>query len=727
MKSLLYHIKVYFVLVMLFGINHQLFAQKENTANLVNKTFQVNVLIDNGNVNVKITDLKQNVVWADGTYQYELGEMISGQLKEYSGLELPKLERQFDRIRIRGLIGGFEIEHDLIVASGSPFLAEVMKIVNTHSVLRNVQQFTSSFCKKVVSSDGEISDNNIKDRFQAVPFLHRSDDTVSYNQHDYTLQQIRDGKGFCFYTTELFWDSRRRHPSHNFISEGWGWRHKDATLGIFSFNQDNMIFSTLSYSKDGYLHFGGFTKEGLNLSAMERFEPTSSLYLGMNRIYSITGDYNQISYQYRNMLDELGCRFPNDYNPPVHWEQLYSKNMEEAWVGNRELFNRENLTTNEVRKAREYSCQALYLDPGWDTEFGSFIWANKRLGDCKDYVEMMKKNYGLLTSLHTPLSPWASNEKLLMGPSSVNTWPDSSKRLIKVIDSLSKSEKNIKAKIGPQICLGSKQYLDEAEKRMLKLCEAGVTFLMFDGPHWNGNCVDPNHGHPIPFLYEDQVDACIDLIRRIHRKYQNVLIEMHDMLTGGGFSRAVPVYYKYALPGSYDESWGFELMWSPFKHLQDKSALALYYYNLGCNVPLYLHVDIGQDNTNSLLLWWYASTCRHLGIGVNNTDPDLAENHKREMKLYIELQDFFKRGDFYGINEEIHVHTLPEINECVVNIFNIEGNPKVTGGSIDLSEIGLDPQKKYTSNKDWIKINNGKLIISKQMKAMDADLATIIN
>jgi hypothetical protein len=143
---------------------------------------------------------------------------------------------------------------------------------------------------------------------------------------------------------------------------------------------------------------------------MERFEPTSSVYLGMNRIYSITGGYNQIAYQYRDMLDELGCRFPENYDPPVHWEQLYSKNMTEAWVGNRELFTRENLITNEVRKAKEYSCQALYLDPGWDTEFGSFIWATERLGDCKDYVEMMKKEYGLKTSLHTPLSPWASNE-----------------------------------------------------------------------------------------------------------------------------------------------------------------------------------------------------------------------------------------------------------------------------------------------------------------------------
>ena len=36
--------------------------------------------------------------------------------------------------------------------------------------------------------------------------------------------------------------------------------------------------------------------------------------------------------------------------------------------------------------------------------------------------------------------------------------------------------------------MGSRQYLDEAEKRILKCCEAGAVFLMFDGNWWNGPC-----------------------------------------------------------------------------------------------------------------------------------------------------------------------------------------------------------------------------------------------
>ena len=52
----------------------------------------------------------------------------------------------------------------------------------------------------------------------------------------------------------------------------------------------------------------------------------------------------------------------------------------------------------------------------------------------------------------------------------------------------------------------------------------------------------------------------------------SVLIEMHDMLAGGSTERMTPVYYKYGLPGSYDENWGFELMWDPMADIRSGRA-----------------------------------------------------------------------------------------------------------------------------------------------------------
>ena len=91
--------------------------------------------------------------------------------------------------------------------------------------------------------------------------------------------------------------------------------------------------------------------------------------------------------------------------------------------------------------------------------------------------------------------------------------------------------------------------------------------------------------------------ANLELARRVHEKYPHVLIEMHDMLMGGANPRNTPVYYKYGLPGSYDSNWGFELMWDCHGATSPPGrARSLYYYNLSCNVPIYLHIDLPQGH-----------------------------------------------------------------------------------------------------------------------------------
>ncbi|MBI4530230.1 MAG: hypothetical protein HY709_01810, partial [Candidatus Latescibacteria bacterium] len=52
------------------------------------------------------------------------------------------------------------------------------------------------------------------------------------------------------------------------------------------------------------------------------------------------------------------------------------------------------------------------------------------------------------------------------------------------------------------------------------------------------------------------------------------------MIAGGSGHHYTPVYYKYSLPGSYDEKWGFELMWQPMEDIRSGRARSLYYYNL---------------------------------------------------------------------------------------------------------------------------------------------------
>jgi hypothetical protein len=237
--------------------------------------------------------------------------------------------------------------------------------------------------------------------------------------------------------------------------------------------------------------------------------------------------------------------------------------------------------------------------------------------------------------------------------------------------------------------MGARAYIDETVRRLLDNCADGVTFLVFDGNAYQGGCTDATHGHAVPFTKEDHVRANMEIARRIHETHPEVIIEVHDPMTAGANTYATPVYYKYGLPYGHDENWGFELMWDPMKDITSGRARALYYYNLACNVPIYLHIDLRKDTPGCLLLWWYASTCRHFGVGGSHPDPAVVAAQKAAMHKYRELDRFFNRGDFYGAGEEIHLHVLPEENAFVANLFNPTAEKRWVEGSIDLSRTGL--------------------------------------
>ena len=230
----------------------------------------------------------------------------------------------------------------------------------------------------------------------------------------------------------------------------------------------------------------------------------------------------------------------------------------------------------------------------------------------------------------------------------------------------------------------------------------------------------------MPYTVEDHCRANLELARRIHARAPHVGIEMHDMIAGGKDTRWTPVYYKYGLPGSYDENWGFELMWRPMEDVRTGRARALYYYNLGCNIPLYLHVDLRDGNEHCLVLWWYASTCRHLGIGGTHEDSMIAQAHKLAMRRYRELERFYKRGDFYGLGEEIHVHVLREENAFVVNLFNLSDNARSIASTIALDNVGLDRKHWYITPKGGaFDLAAGTLSISRLIPAWGAQVIEV--
>jgi hypothetical protein len=495
-------------------------------------------------------------------------------------------------------------------------------------------------------------------------------------------------------------------------------------LGIFKFNQDALEFSILELEIEPggvAVRFGGAGQLEDQPDSLAAIAPGQTVALGVTRLVSLAGDHVAASYGFRGFLDEHGCRFPAAFNPPVHWNELYDNPEWSTGTPGRPPGPRRTrpmtytraLILEEAAKAQAYGCQALYLDPGWDTEFGSLIWATEWMGDLKTFVAEVRQQYGLSVSLHCPLAAWSSVEG-----SGTHLWPAEAQRM------------TADGRLKPgALCLAARQYHDEAARRMLALAAGGVTFFMFDGNAWPGECWNPRHGHSVPLTFAEHCQANVDLARRIHAEYPAVLIELHDAIMAGMRARYTPVYYGYGLPGSYDENWGLELMWQPMEDIRQGRARALYDYNLGCNVPMYLHVDLRGDNEHSLVLWWYASTCRHLGVGGTHPNPAIAAGHQAALGRYRALERFYKAGEFYGISEEFHVHALPDENAFVVNLFNLSDESRVIAGSVPFDRIGLQRDlwyvTPYTHPEGFFDSTLGTLTLNRRLPAWGTEVIKV--
>jgi len=683
-----------------------------------NSAFSLNVTINKPDIHIVLEERQIPMRLSEGNYLYRA--QVSWSQDTISTLQDPTVTVSGQNLTIRGKLAGLDIEHSFYLPADKPFFEEHIVLHNPGNKKVSFSEFEMGFPLNIKGKGDKIIPELTNDRLIAVPFRHRADDK---NDDDYSMTAILEQPGWEYRPDYMLAKFRHVNSRHHF-SDGWAWIHGNRSVGIFSFNQRYMVYSVLSpvkTPKGTLLRFGGACYLPIHSqpTALSRINPGDKVDLGVNRYQSIAGGYNEVAYSYRAMLDEKGCRFPDGFNPPVHWEQLYD--MEGAWNDRIKNYTKVRIEKEAV-KGVEYSCEALYLDPGWDTKFGTFLWGEEWLGPRKKFIGEMQSKYGLKVSLHTPMPNWTSVKGLEMGPSCVSDWPAESRR----IEPMVTLNDTIKWG-GPEICMGSKSFMDEAEKRLLANCEDGVSFLMFDGVGLSRPyCSDPTHGHPVPYLAEDFMGNCIELVKRVHAKYPDVLIELHDMMLDENSARRIaPVYYKYGLPLSYNENWGFELMWNPMEDIKAGRGLAMYYYNLACNVPIYLHIDLRKDNEHCVMLWWFASTARHLGIGGTNKDIKTVEAQKVAMKYYKQFERFFKRGEFYGINEEIHLHVLPKENAFMINMFNLSDKPRTITGKFDLKKAGLDPALNFKSSKSWAKIDNGMLEVSMDMPPWSAEVTDV--
>ncbi|GGD53949.1 hypothetical protein [Paenibacillus nasutitermitis] len=514
-------------------------------------------------------------------------------------------------------------------------------------------------------------------RLCAIPFKVQLDGS----KHDYTVDELIAGKG----KNAAYVDASREEPSfteEGLRSEAWAWGDASGGLVIIKYNNEQIEYSmarvdsVVEGKEEKVLRFGG---AGLALygepSGTRVLEPGESFKFGQTFYYLYEGEIGQAYKRYRSFLKDRGHTFPQDYNPPVNWNVLYDIGWHHSDADQlREHYHRDAVL-QEAAKAQDCGCELLYLDPGWEVAEGLTLWDESRLGDVNGLVVQLKEEYGLDLGYRTILRAYKPH------------WKE--EYMVRHSYGLMQPEKMepVWGYHFEEPCLCNPAYFEVKLKRILAITSQGIRFMMFDEMDWRGPCYDPSHGHPVPSTPLHHIEAVYRLAEAVRNHCPVVLTEVHDPVWPWSNALYAPTYFRQGAQGigSYNENWGFEYMWNCIEDLKTGKALALYYYNLGCSIPLYLHITMAADNDACVFFWWTASTVRHLGIGGKTSHPtvefagELApydkeqryEGYKNQMALYQRLKAYFVRGTFHGLAEHIHLHTLEGQEGGVINVFNL--------------------------------------------------------
>jgi hypothetical protein len=451
------------------------------------------------------------------------------------------------------------------------------------------------------------------------------------------------------------WPGRGSLPDRS--SEAWLWAEEDGGFLVAKYSQDHAEFSIadgehvvarrpageqaslqldqLHSDRNLCLRHGGAgARDGFPEHAGE-LRPGQRLSFGTSVIVAYDGDWQAGYASYKKLLRERGHVTPDGYDPQVHWNELYRL----GWrCGSNAPLQELPELFEEAARASAAGAQRFYFDPGWDLFEGSSVWDTERLGPVGEFIRRLHDEYGLSLALHLMIHTKSAGEDpgiyRRRPGGEIDLWTDATPYA------------------GGFVCPASPVWQRQKTERLLLLARAGVSFLMFDFVNYRP-CWSAEHGHRVPLTREEHAEGIMTVVRAVKSRFPDLTIEAHDRIGGG-----LPLYYQHGPADAHDELWGFEYMWDPYTDLLSGRALSLYEYNLAYDIPLYLHINSAHDSPAMLAFWWYASCCRHLGIGGlaegDEQWPRLAE----AMRRYRALQPWFARGRFVGLDPATHLHVL---------------------------------------------------------------------
>jgi hypothetical protein len=581
-----------------------------------------------------------------------------------------------------------------LIPADKPWLEETITLRNTGARPVRVRDVAFGFRKRLADGAGDRPLAELRGyELRSLPFQRRWGLQIDRGRDRFMLDELATAKPGAL-------------PDYQ--AEGWSLTDGRHGLLVLKHNVTSMEFSVLVAERHrgaGVLRFGGAALYRGDPEEVAVIEPRSSFAFGTTRYVLFDGDWMEACRQFREAMDERGHVPPPGYRPKLFWNVLYNC-WWEMKTPPAPSYSRDDLDA-EAARAKAAGCGTLYLDPRWDTLEGSTRWDAKRLGPQRKFADHLCAKHGLELALHTMQNTNSTTE--YAGLYRTNE----------------RGEANSWERVLYMPCTAS-AWLDEKVKRLRTLCRDGASWLMIDFTDFTPGteCHDARHGHPVPSRRIDHANGLLRLYQGIKAAYPDVLLEAHDRIRSG-LQDWHPMHFQHGLPGSFDELWGFELMWEVMDDLTSGRAETLYYYNLCYSIPMYLHINLGKDNEHLLVFWWYASLVRRLGIGgVKDTKSDYFRKLKAAVKMYKRLRRYYAHGTFWGIDPHAHVHVLPG-RGAVINLFNLGPRKRTLRKTLDLKRVGLAPTKGLrVEGAEWA-LKGTRLTIKAPVPAMAPHLVEV--
>ena len=660
---------------------------------LENEYWRFSINKNVSNFRYELQSKTNNVIYADKDYHYSI--LTSGKRgSRYVYLAHLGAEKMARKLISRNIYqegeniliveGSFEgtdikITQKFVLKKGSKWLDEHITITNLGNKRVRLGYINLGFIKNLFKQFSGWNEHLDEYFLTAIPARQYFGYEENRKQEFFTANDLM----FCAWI-----DKSVEMPG--FCAEGWLWGNSQGGLLTCNYNPSQMEYSRFQRlpktlpgrgAENVDVLFGGVSLYDGNPESATLLESNQSYNFGVTRYAVYEGDYKEGYYLYRKHLEEHGHKFKPDYDPPVHWNELYNLGWASEKTGffvdstDFEVYNLEQLY-GEAELARDIGAECLYLDPGWNIALGSSIWNEERFGPLKEFSRVIHNKYGLKLALHLMMNFEGENER--------DEFYLRSKKGIRVIQD---PYMNI-------YCLCANDFwVEEKTRRILELAKEGIDFFMFDFTALSMfmvddlGCCSKEHGHEVPMQRKTHAENIFKVIQNVKKNFPNILIEAHDR----GVQPRHPLYYQHSLPHSFDENWGFECMWNPLQDLLSNRATQLFEYNMAYSIPLYLHINENSDNENMLQFWWYASLARHLGIGgLSDKESPKYKALKEAMSLYKKLKPFFTRGTFYGIDKDIHLHVDEINNTGVITAYNRSSRKRHIEIQINHLRYGLD-------------------------------------